>query len=160
MRHGFRHSSVLLILALLLCFGASSLAQQIKFEDFSNIDYANKYLFQNYSYTDGNSPYLTTYQGNSVLRLTDGGSNKIEASTVYFNVPQAVLGFNTWFKFQAHRPLGCCNPGDGIAFIVQNSSMVDTTMGATGAGIMALGTGGNPDPAYLPQAGGMGYAGI
>lgn len=158
MRQSFRYSSVLLVFALLLCFGASSLAQQIHFEDFSNIDYANKYLFQNYSYTDGNSPYLTTYQGNSVLRLTDGGSNKIEASTVYFNVPQAVLGFNTWFKFQAHRPLGCCNPGDGVAFIVQNSDATDASMGASGMGITALGAGGNK--AYLPQAGAMGYAGI
>jgi len=162
MRHGFRYSNLLMVLALLLCFGGFATAQQgFDFEDFSNTNYANQHLYQNYSWqTMVHNPYLTTYQGNSVLRLTEGGSNKRQASSVYFNVPQAVLGFTTWFKFQAHRPLGCCNPGDGIAFIVQNSSMVDTTMGATGAGIMALGTGGNPDPAYLPQAGGMGYAGI
>jgi hypothetical protein len=148
-----------MVLALLLCFGASAAAQQgFDFEDFSNTDYANQHLSQNYTYRDVNSPYLTTYQGNHVLRLTEGGSRNIEASSVYFNAPQAVLGFTTWFKFQAHRPLGCCNPGDGIAFIIQNSSMVDTTMGATGAGITALGAGGNA--AYLPQAGGMGYAGI
>lgn len=160
MRHGFRYSSVLFVLALLLCFGASAAAQQqgFKFEDFSNTNYANQYLNQNYSWQSGNLPYLTTYQGNYVLRLTDGGSNKIEASSVYFNVPQAVLGFTTWFKFQTHRPLGCCTPGDGIAFIIQNSSAPDMSMGATGAGITALGAGGNK--AYLPQAGGMGYAGI
>jgi hypothetical protein len=158
MRHGFRYSSFLLVSALLLCCAGSSPAQQIHFEDFSDVNYANKYLSQNYSYKNGNSPYLTTYQGNYVLRLTEGGSNKIEASTVYFNVPQAVLGFTTWFKFQAHRPLGCCNPGDGVAFIIQNSNATDGSMGASGSYITALGAGGNP--AYLPQAGGMGYAGI
>ena len=160
MRHGFRYSNLLVVLALLLCFGASSAAQQgFDFEDFSNTDYANQHLFQNYSWQPMvHNPYLTTYQGNSVLRLTEGGSNKIQASSVYFNSPQAVLGFTTWFKFQAHRPLGCCNPGDGIAFIIQNSAAPEMKMGATGMGITALGAGGNG--AYLPQAGGMGYAGI
>ena len=165
MRHGFRNTTLFLFLALLLCFGGSAAAQQgFDFEDFSNTDYANQHLFQNYSqkYTgrNGNLPYLTTYQGNYVLRLTDGGSNYKEASSVYFNEPQAVLGFTTWFKFQAHRPLGCCNPGDGIAFIIQNSSAPDMSMGATepmGA-ITALGAGGNTQYPY--QAGALGYAGI
>ena len=168
MRHEVRYSSLLLVVALLLGFGASSAAQQgeaIRFEDFSNASYANQHLHQNYSQNysgrNGSLPYLATYQGNSVLRLTDGGSSVREASTAYFNVDQPVLyGFTTWFAFQAHRPLGYPNPGDGIAFIIQNSSAPDMSMGATEpmGPITALGAGGNTN--YQKQAGALGYAGI
>ena len=157
MRSGIRYSSFALVSVLLLCFGASSSAQ-IKFEDFSNTDYAMRSLWQN-TYEQSGAPHLATYQGHSVLRLTDGSSNNIQASTVYFNVEQRLTsGFTTWFEFQTHNPTLCCNPGDGVAFIIQNSNGTDTTQGATGSGINAWGAGGNL--AYPPQAGAMGYSGI
>src|SRR5208283_775526 len=71
---------------------------------------------------------------------------------------QVAGGFTTWFEFQMHNPTVCCNPGDGIAFIIQNSTAVDNSYGATGYGFKALGAGGNHN--YPNQAGAMGYAGI
>ncbi len=113
MRFGIRYSSFALVSVLLLAFGASSSAQQVRFEDFSDTNYATKYLYQNYSsQPNEHSPHLATYQGNSVLRLTDGGSNNPEASTVYFNVNQNLTsGFTTWFEFQTHNPTSGNQPG-------------------------------------------------
>ena len=153
MRLEIRFSSVALLSALLLCFGASSSAQ-IRFEDFSNTNYATQFLQRN------GSAHLATYQGNSVLRLTDGGNNNAEVATVYFqDVARAfggpgkqpvAGGFTTWFEFQIHNPTQCCAPGDGIAFIIQNNGTTDSSYGATGSGITARGAGN----------GGMGYTGI
>jgi Bacterial lectin len=163
MRCGLRYASFLVVFALMLGFGAVSSAQQIRFEDFSNTNYAMQYLHQNYSqnFSGQNppSPYLATYQGNSVLRLTEGTPKGPEASTVYFNVEQPLTaGFNTWFRFQTHNPTQCCNPGDGVAFIIQNAFATDKTQGATGTGIGALGAGGNTN--YPNQGGALGYSGI
>jgi Legume lectin domain len=151
-----------LVSAVLLCFGVSA-AAQIRFEDFSNTSYAQQYLrFNNSKYGKAS---LATWNGEAVLRLTDGGSN-LEAATVYFRDAVHAVGgkqpvaggFTTWFKFQVHSPSGCCVPGDGFAFIIQNSTGTDMTMGATGLGLTALGAGGNPD--YPNQTGALGYAGI
>jgi hypothetical protein len=140
----------------LLCFGAS-LSAQIRYEDFSS---QFRFLQLNGSATFQN------YQGNAVLRLTDGNPVNDEAATVYFQdtahvqgigKQQVASGFTTWFAFQIHNET-CCAPGDGIAFIIQNSSATDPTYGATGLGSRALGAGGNPN--YPNQAGAMGYAGI
>ena len=153
-----RYSSFLLVLSVLLCCGVSSPAQLIRFEDFSDATYANRYLQQNGSAT------LATYQSQGVLRLTNGSDPSAEASTVYFHDrthiagvgKQAVAGgFTTWFAFQVHNPIQCCTPGDGIAFIVQNSSGTDSSYGARGLGITALGAGAGSN-----QAGALGYAGI
>lgn len=157
MRCGIRYSSFALVSALLLCFGASSSAQQIRFEDFSSA----AGIKVNVSNSTPNRQVTVP----PVLRLTDGAPN-IEATTVYFDASPASSsggkqpvagGFTTWFRFQIHD-LVCCNPGDGFAFIVQNSSSVDSTMGATGQGLTALGAGGNTG--YGNQDGAMGYAGI
>ena len=158
MRSGIRYSSFALVSVLLLALSASSSAQQVRFEDFSNTAYATQYLCQNYQPNQENcqSPHLATYQGNSVLRLTDGGSNNPEASTVYFNINQNLTkGFTTWFEFQTHNPTSGTNQGDGVAFIIQNSNATDGTQGASGAGLTALGAGSAQN-----QAGGMGYSGI
>ncbi len=158
MRFGIRYSSFALVSVLLLAFSASSLAQQVRFEDFSNMAYAMQYLCQNYQPNQENcqNPHLATYQGNSVLRLTDGGSSNPEASTVYFNLNQNLTsGFTTWFKFQTHNPTSGTNQGDGVAFIIQNSTATDGSQGASGSGITALGAGSAQN-----QAGGMGYSGI
>jgi hypothetical protein len=160
MRYENRYSSLLLLSALWLSFGAS-LSAQIRYEDFSA---AKQFLQLN------GSASFQTYEGNAVLRLTDGGAGNPEAATVYFHnttrppgpidpaKQQVAGGFTTWFEFQMHNPTVCCTPGDGIAFIIQNSSATDPTYGATGIGFKALGAGGNHN--YPNQAGAMGYAGI
>ncbi len=138
--------------ALAMLVGISATAQQIRFEDFSSV---NNLQFNG-------SPHQATWQSQKVLRLTDGlSSNSIrgQAGTAYFKIQQPLTsGFTTWFEFQMHNPTACCNPGDGVAFIIQNSDATDPTYGATGAGLTALGAGGNPH--YPNQAGAMGYAGI
>jgi len=158
MRNAIRSASLALLLTLLLCF-CVSVSAQITFEDFSNTSYARQALRFN-----GDGASLATWNDAAVLRLTDGGSN-LESSTVYFrgtlraNGKQPVAGgFTTWFQFQVHSPFGCCVPGDGFAFIIQNSTATDSTYGATGLGITALGAGGNPN--YPNQTGALGYAGI
>jgi hypothetical protein len=160
MQSGIRYSSFLLVITFLLGLGTSVLAQQIRFEDFSDPT-DPRYLHINCSQDCGASLPGTP----PVLRLTDGSSN-LEASTVYFQDTVHALGigkqpvaggFTTWFTFQIHG-LQCCAPGDGISFIIQNSSATDPTMCASGFGFTALGAGGNLNcPA---QAGALGYAGI
>jgi hypothetical protein len=120
-------------------------AQQIRFDpDFSSVPSAASPIIFN------GSSKLGQWQSNIVLRLTDGGSNG-ETSAAYFKVPQQVnLGFTTYFEFQIHNPTSCCQPGDGFAFILQNSDATASGMGASGSGLSALGAGG----------GGLGYAGI
>jgi hypothetical protein len=119
-------------------------AQQIRYEDFSSI--ANLQL-------NGNS-HKATWQGQQVLRLTDGplvGGGNPQTATTYSTYKQQVAsGFTSWIEFQMHNPTNCCTPGDGVALVIQNSNATDGSMGASGAGITALGAG----------MGGVGYAGI
>src|SRR5271167_608125 len=164
MQSGIRYSSFVLLSVLLLCF-CGSVSAQIRFEDFSNLSYGNQYLQINCPPTPMNCG--ASLPGTPpVLRLTDGSANNEEAATVYFQdrthvngigMQPVAGGFTTWFEFQIHG-LVCCSPGDGIAFIIQNSTGTDGTMGATGSGIFALGAGGNSN--YPDQAGALGYAGI
>lgn len=135
--------SILGIAAAALLSVASLPAQQIRYTDFGSV--ANLSL--------NGSVHQATWANQPVLRLTDGnlGYSNPQASTAWFNLKQPMAkGFTTYFKFQVHNPAGCCAPGDGIAFVIQNSSSTDSTYGATGAGLTALGVGG----------GGIGYAGI
>ena len=119
-------------------------AAQIRFEDFSSPNSANNLVF------NGNSR-ISTWQSQVVLRLTDGTANTPETATTYFKSAQTVtLGFTTYFKFQIHNPTTCCAPGDGFAFIIQNSNQTSQLMGASGSGLTALGAGN----------GGLGYSGI
>jgi len=155
-----RSLSFVLVSAMLLCF-CVCLSAQIRFEDFSNTNLADRYLQFNGYVT------LGTWQDLAVLRLTDGNPNLNEASTVYFQDKVHALGigkqpvaggFTTWFAFQVHSLVCCGVPGDGVAFIVQNSTATDPTYGAQGQGLTALGAGGSQT---LPnQAGALGYAGI
>ena len=133
------------LVSVLTFLGATAAAQQIRFSDFSSL--TNLQL--------NGSTHQATWQGNKVLRLTDGplapNSHNPEQSSSYFKIKQPLTsGFTTWFEFQIHTPAICCNPGDGVAFIIQNSTATDPTYGAHGAGVTAVG-------AYN---GGMGYAGI
>ena len=138
MRFGIAKKFCLLLTAIVLSVGLAS-AQQVRFfPHFSS--QANLQM-------NGTA----TWNNQSVLRLTPGAFNSPAAATTWFTIPQQVnLGFTTYFQFQVHNPTACCNPGDGLAFVVQNASHTDSTYGATGAGITALGV----------ANGGIGYAGI
>ena len=138
-----RHLRFLLLASLALpSWTAPAAAQQIRFiPDFTN---ANGLLQLNLS-------QLTQYSGQNVLRLTPPLKPTQSASTAYFKVPQPVqMGFFTYFSFQMHAPTQCCSPGDGFAFILQNSNATDSTQGAYGHGVGAVGA----------AMGGVGYSGI
>lgn len=133
------------LISVLILLAAVSTAQEIRFPDFSSI--ANIQL--------NGRTHQATWQNAQVLRLTDGPippfAYNPEQSSAYFNVKQPLTsGFTTWFEFQIHNPALCCAPGDGIAFIIQNSTATDPTYGARGAGLTAVGA----------FNGGVGYAGI
>jgi len=113
---------------------ASGSAQQVRyFPDFSSVAYLQM----------NGSAHQATYSSTKVLRLTDGypgvGATHPETATSWFTQQQPVKsGFTTYFKFQIRTAAICCAPADGLAFVIQNSS------------VTALGTG----------AGGLAYAGI
>ena len=132
-----------LVLCLLTCLLAGTAAAQgIRFvPDFGTPQAIHLQL---------NGSSLGTWNSQVVLRLTDGKPT-LEDHTAYFNIAQNVSkGFTTYFAFQMHAPTNCCNPGDGFAFIIQNSTATDTTQGASGTGIHAVGS----------EDGGEGYSGI
>jgi hypothetical protein len=130
-----------LVATLALLCTVPALAQQVRFyPDFSSV-----------AFLQLNGSQQANYNGQAVLRLTNASASKPESSTTWFSVPQAVnSGFTTYFRFQIHNALGCCNAGDGLAFVIQNASSTDPTYGATGKGVTARGVGN----------GGLGYAGI
>ncbi len=147
-KHAMQSGIRLCIFALvsaLLSLAAPAIAQQIRFyPDFSSPTAVHQLSLNG-------SSRLTGYQSQVVLRLTDGSQSPAETSTAYFDIPQRVdQGFTSWFKFKIHNPTACCTPGDGFAFIIQNSNATDPTMGASGSGLTALGAG----------DGGLGYSGI
>jgi hypothetical protein len=121
---------------------AAATAQEIRFiPDFDSPQSSRLQL---------NGATLGSWQSHIVLRLTDGSSN-LENRTAYFTIAQNVAkGFTTYFSFQMHAPTNCCAPGDGFAFILQNSTATDSTQGASGSGIRAVGA----------EDGGLGYSGI
>ena len=130
------------LVSVLTFLGATAAAQQIRFSDFSSL--TNLQL--------NGSTHQATWQGNKVLRLTDGplapNSHNPEQSSSYFKIKQPLTsGFTTWFEFQIHTPAICCNPGDGVAFIIQNSTATDPTYGAHGAGVTA------PTPLFAGKSG-------
>lgn len=93
---------------------------------------------------------LAEWNSHTVLRLPDG-LTPLESRTAYFNIAQNVAkGFTTYFAFQMHSPIKGNAPADGFAFIIQNSTATDTTQGASGNGIHAVGS----------EDGGLGYSGI
>ncbi len=126
--------------AILVLVGSCA-AQQIRFEDFSSIQGL-----------DLNGPVRqATWNDQNVLRLTNGlkTSPRDLASSVWFDLQQPLnVGFTTYFAFQIHNPGNCCQPGDGLAFVIQNSSATDYC--GSGSGTTALGV----------PSGGVGYTGI
>ncbi len=143
MRFAIRVPIFVTVSVLVLLSVVSLSAQQINYPNFlAPASVTNLQL--------NGSSRLSFWQLQGVLRLTDGSANA-EGATTYFNLQQPVTqGFTTWFKFQIHNPTQCCNPADGFAFILQNSSATDSTLDASGSGLTALGT----------APGGIGYTGI
>jgi len=135
---------VFLVPALFL---ASAVAQQIRFiPNFGTSSPAANRLQLNGS-------QFANYDSQIVLRLTDPQSTPPlpPATSTYFKIPQPVTdGFTTYFTFQIHAPTQCCAPGDGFAFILQDATATDSTQGASGSGLTAVGS----------PNGGMGYSGI
>ena len=134
-----RYLRLLLLVSFVLpCLTTPAAAQQIRFvPNFSGPGVANLQL--------NNSQVV-----NSTLQMTPP-TMEASASSAYFNIGQPVTqGFFTYFSFQMVNTLGCCSPGDGFSFIVQNSTATDSTQGATGAGLTAVGS----------AMGGVGYSGI
>jgi len=139
MRFGNVNKLVLLSMVALAC-AVSTSAQQIFFPDFSSISSLQR-----------NGSRQVSYNNQHVLRLTNGQLGEPPASTTWFGMQQPVnKGFTTYFRFQIHNAPLCCGPGDGLAFVIQNSSSTDASYGARGAGKTAVGVGN----------GGLGYAGI
>lgn len=132
-------------IVVLLC-SALSLAQQIRF--FPDFNPATSPV----SALQMNGTQLAAYNGHTVLRLTPGISvPHPETGTVWFKVQQPLTsGFTVWFQFQIHDAKICCKPGDGLAFVIQNSTFTDGTYGAVGKGVTARGA----------SSGGLAYAGI
>ena len=140
MRFGNVNKLVLLSMVALAC-AVSTSAQQIFFPDFSSLS----------SLQTNGSHQALGYNNKYVLRLTNGQLGEPPASTTWFKVAQPVnKGFTTYFRFQIHNATLCCGPGDGLAFVIQNSGPTDISYGARGKGLTAVGVGN----------GGLGYAGI
>ena len=140
MRFGNVNKLVLFSMMAAAC-AVSASAQQIHFfPDFSS----------GFSSLQTNGSRQALYNDQDVLRLTNGQLGEPPSST-WFKIPQPVnSGFTTYFRFQIHNAAICCDPGDGLAFVIQNSSSTDASYGAHGAGLTAVGVGN----------GGLGYAGI
>ena len=148
MRFGVVIKFCLVAIAAFLLIGAAS-AQQIHFfPDFSSV--AN--VCQTPPTPSCPLQMNGSHQVKNVLRLTDGQPGEPPESSTWFKIAQPVnSGFTTYFRFQIHNATECCGgPGDGLAFVIQNSSSTDASYGARGAGLTAVGVGN----------GGLGYAGI
>lgn len=142
-----RHLRYLLLVSLATAlFTAPVAAQQIRFiPDFSQVPSSNRLLQFN------GSSELVGDNGQVVLRLTQNPPTLSTSSSVFFKVGQPLdQGFFTYFKFQIHDANCNTPPADGLAFVVQSATATDSTQGATGSGLTALG----------PSMGGMGYSGI
>jgi Bacterial lectin len=144
MRQGTLLKIAVSCFSVLFCLASAS-AQQVRFfPDFSSVNYLQM-----------NGAHQASYNGQYVLRMTDGypaaGAPHPESATTWFTIQQPLnAGFTTYFRFQIHGANICCSPGDGLAFVVQNAASTDSSYGAAGAGLTARGVSG----------GGLGYAGI
>jgi hypothetical protein len=86
--------------------------------------------------SSGTTPQFTGATPNVALQITSGSSN--QTGSVWYGTPQAVEnGFTTSFQFQFASPSS--PPADGIAFVIQNSSLA--AIGYTGGNGGALGYG-------------------
>lgn len=118
---------------------ASASAQQVRFfPDFNPTKSPTNFLRMNRA-------HLVTSGNNTVLQLTDGypgaGAVNNDPASAWFTVPQPVnTGFTVWFQFQM-RIAACvpmtsnCDPGDGLAFVIQNATNGVSALGVSGGGL-------------------------
>jgi len=129
--HSQRLNVWLRILLALIAVGTTSLFAQISFNDFSNVSSLA---------LNGTAAQATNQAGQQVVRLTVDGVGT-SAGTAWFATQQQSItsGFTTVFQFQlTHNPANGLGPGDGIAFVIQNSSgdgFGTAALGASGSGI-------------------------
>jgi hypothetical protein len=127
------------LLMLVLASATTAVAQSPTFSDFSST--ANLTL-------NGNAAPANNGTAN-VLRLTAATS---QVGSAWFNIQQPVAGgFTTVFKFQFTRPPET-TPADGIAFVIQNSSL--SALGQ-GGGSIGYADGGSPCGDTPPPCGGI-----
>lgn len=89
-----------------------------------------QFNFQNFSSTAGLTLNGSAVRAGSVLRLTPATGSK--AGSAWFSTQQVVSnGFTTAFQFRISNP--SVPPADGIAFVIQNSSL--TALGNNDGGI-------------------------
>jgi Legume lectin domain len=139
--HVAKLSKLPILVAALLLVTVAAAQQQIRFENFSSVQHLDL----------NGKAHQATLNGVPVLRLTDGlrMNNQTYSSSVWFDTQQPLtVGFTTYFAFQIHNPAAPSTPGDGFAFVIQNSPATDYC--GSGSGTTALGV----------PAGGMGYTGI
>jgi hypothetical protein len=127
-------------LMLVLAGAPTAVAQSPSFTDFSSTTNLTR---------NGNAAPANNGTAN-VLRLTPAAES--QAGSAWFNIQQPVSGgFTTVFKFQFTRPLGTI-PADGIAFVIQNSSL--SALGQDG-GSIGYADGGLPCGDFSPPCGGI-----
>ena len=129
------------LLMLVLAGAPTAVAQSPSFSDFSST--ANLTL-------NGNAQAPVNNETANVLRLTPASGG--QAGSAWFNIQQPVAGgFTTVFKFQftgASAP-----PADGIAFVIQNSSL--SALGQGGGSIGYADGGGTCEGAPCDIGGGI-----
>ena len=96
-------------LCLAMTLTASPLFAQIAFNNFSN--------------TNNLALNGSAAQSTNVLRITPAAGNQ-EGTAWYVTKQPLANGFSTTFQFQFTNPSG--TPGDGIAFVIQNSGTTAT----------------------------------
>jgi len=124
--------AVVCTVCLVLAISASPLFAQIVFNDFSNVGN----LARNGS----------AVQSSNVLRITPAFSNQV-GSAWYVNRQPQTNGFSTTLNFRFTNPTN--PPADGIAFVIQNSTISAIGSPPNGG---ALGYGGD-DANQNPQRG-------
>jgi len=142
MKVGISRFVIVAAVAVLVLAGsvAPVLAQSPSYSDFSSASPANLTLNGNAAAPVGSA---------NVLRLTSAGPS--QAGSAWFNIQQPVAGgFTTVFKFQFTA--GSVPPADGIAFVVQNSSL--SALGQDG-GSIGYADGGLPCGDTAPPCGGI-----
>jgi len=130
------------VLMLVLAGAPTAVAQSPRFTDFSSTT----------NLTLNGSAVAPVNNGTSkVLRLTPAAMS--QAGSAWFNIRQPVSGgFTTTFQFQFTRPAET-TPADGIAFVIQNSSL--TALGQGGGSIGYADGGGSCGETLCDTGGGI-----
>lgn len=137
MRQGKVLKIALTCASVVLCLASAS-AQQVRFfPDFNPATSPTTFL-------QLNRALLVPSGSSTVLQLTPGysgtGAIQNDPGSAWFTIPQPVnAGFTVWFQFQIQTaaciPNTNCNPGDGLAFVVQDATTGAASLGVSGGGL-------------------------